>query len=103
MIDGMLKVHEGAFKPCDDATYHGFLAVFELSEKLTREEDDGNLALALFHSKLEELEKDVLSSHEARMLRESYTLAQLLSCPEVMSDMSDGDMSRVSTPPGKST
>ena len=41
MIDEMLKVHEGAFKPCDEATYQGFLAVFNLSAKLIRDEDDG--------------------------------------------------------------
>ena len=65
MVDEMLKVHEGAFKPCDETTYQGFLAVFGLSAKLIRDEDDGNLARAMFHSKLEELEKDVTSSHKA--------------------------------------
>ena len=104
MIDEMLQVHEGAFKPCDETTYQGFLAIFGLSAKLIRDKDDGNIARAMFHSKLEELEEDVARSHvhKARMQRESRTLAQLLSCPEAMSDMSDDEMSRVSTLPGKS-
>ena len=102
MIDEMLKVHEGAFKPCDETTYQGFLAVYGLSAKLLRDEDDGNLARAMFRSKLEELEEDVARSHEARMQRENRTLAQLLSCPEAMSDTSDSKMSRVSTLPSKS-
>ena len=62
----------------------------------------GSLARAMFQSKLEELEEDVARSHEARMQRENRTLAQLLSCPEAMSDTSDSEMSRVSTLPGKS-
>ena len=102
MIDDMLAVHEGSFMPCDETTYHGFLAIFDLSRKLIRDKDDDNLAVAMFRSRLEELEKDVRSSHEARMLHEGRTLATLLSCPEVMSDMSDSGLSEISTLPGKS-
>ena len=36
------------------------------------------------------------------MLHEGRTLATLLSCPEVMSDMSDSGLSEISTLPGKS-
>ena len=102
MIDDMLEVHEGSFMPCDETTYQGFLAVFDLSAKLIRDQDDDNLALAMFRSRLEELEKDVRSSHEARMLREGRTLAQLLSCPEAMPGMSDDELSEISTTKGKS-
>ena len=102
MIDDMLAVHEGSFMPCDGTTYHGFLAIFDLSKKLISDKDDDNLAVAMFRSRLEELEKDVRSSHEARMLHEGRTLATLLSCPEVMSDMSGSGLSEISTLPGKS-
>ena len=78
MIDEMLKVHEGAFKPCDETTYQGFLAVYGLSAKLLRDEDDGNLARAMFRSKLEELEEDVARSHEARMQRENEPIFECL-------------------------
>ena len=102
MIDDMLAVHEGSFMPSDETTYHGFLAIFDLSRKLIRDKDDDNLAVAMFRSRLEELEKDVRSSHEARMLHEGRTLATLLSCPEAISDISDDGLSEISTLPGKS-
>ena len=102
MIDDMLAVHEGSFMPCDGTTYHGFLAIFDLSKKLISDKDDDNLAVAMFRSRLEELEKDVRSSHEARMLLEGRTLAALLSCPEAISDISDDGLSEISTLPGKS-